>query len=70
MVRVDRQCDSRNYADRRELICHEMGHSLSLDDRPSSANSCMRQGDMVGEQHPDGHDYDALHNMYDHNDPG
>lgn len=69
-IRIDRQCDSRNYADRRELVCHEMGHSIGLDDRPETAPSCMRQGDMVGEQYPADHDWEALGNIYDHNDPG
>lgn len=69
-VRIDRQCDNRNYADRRELVCHEMGHTLRLQHVDPSLPTCMRQGDMIGEQDPRQHDYDALHNMYDHNDPG
>lgn len=67
-VRIDRQCDGRNYADRRELVCHEMGHSLSLDHVAPAKLTCMREGDMVGQQSPNGHDYEAIGNMYDHND--
>lgn len=67
-VQVDRQCSSRNAADRRELVCHELGHSLGLDDRASTAVTCMRQGNMIGRQFPDQHDYDVLHSKYNHND--
>jgi hypothetical protein len=67
-VRIDAQCDNRNAADRRELVCHEMGHSIGLGERASSSATCMRTGNMVGRTLPDGHDYEALYNSYDHND--
>jgi hypothetical protein len=69
-VRIDAQCDSRNAADRRELVCHEMGHSIGLFERASSADTCMRTGNMIGKTLPDGHDFETLHNSYNHNDPG
>ncbi|WP_154402578.1 hypothetical protein [Nocardioides speluncae] len=69
-VRIDAQCDARSAADRRELVCHELGHSTGLDDRPSNTNTCMRSGDMVGEQFPDGHDFEVLLFSYNHDDPG
>lgn len=69
-VRIDRQCDSRNSADRRELVCHELGHTIGLGERASSANTCMRTGNMIGKTLPDAHDYDALHTSYNHDDPG
>ncbi len=68
-IRIDRQCDSRNADDRRELVCHEMGHSIGLDDRALSAVTCMRTGNMIGRRLPDAHDYEVLHNSYNHNDP-
>jgi hypothetical protein len=69
-VQLDAQCSSRNAADRRELVCHELGHSIGLDDRAASAVTCMRTGNMIGRQVPDGHDFEALANSYNHNDPG
>jgi hypothetical protein len=69
-VRVDAQCAGRNAADRRELVCHELGHSIGLDDRPMSARTCMRLGDMIGRRLPNRHDFEALANSYNHNDPG
>lgn len=65
-VRFDRQCGSRTYADRRELVCHELGHSIGLQHLSSSANTCMRQGDMAGYSLPNQHDYDLLHALYNH----
>lgn len=67
-VRVDRQCDGRAASHRRELVCHELGHSIGLDDRASSVSSCMRTGNMNGSSAPTQHDYDTLHNSYGHND--
>jgi hypothetical protein len=69
-VRIDRQCDSRNAADRRELVCHELGHSIGLGERMFGADTCMRTGNMIGETLPDEHDFVALSTSYDHNDPG
>jgi hypothetical protein len=69
-VTIDAQCDSRNAADRRELVCHELGHSIGLGDRAASNVTCMRTGNMIGRTLPDAHDFEALHNSYNHNDPG
>lgn len=69
-VRINARCDARNAADRRELVCHELGHSIGLGERPSSTNTCMRSGNMVGEQFPDGHDFEVLFFSYNHDDPG
>lgn len=66
-VQLDRQCGSRSYADKRELICHELGHSIGLEHLSESALTCMRQGDMIGRSLPNQHDYDALHALYNHN---
>jgi len=65
-MQVDRQCDSRTAADRRELVCHEMGHTIGLDERSSTADTCMRTGNMIGKQYPDPHDFEVLHYSYGH----
>lgn len=65
-VHYDRQCSSRSSADRRELVCHELGHTIGLYERPESASTCMRQGNMIGKQLPDTHDFDILHALYNH----
>jgi len=65
-IRIDTQCSSRNAADRRELVCHEMGHSIGIDDRAASSTSCMRTGNMVGRQLPIDDDYDTLRISYSH----
>lgn len=67
-VRIDAQCDSRATSHRRELVCHELGHSIGLDERPSTSSTCMRTGNMNGSQLPDSHDFQVLHNSYNHND--
>ncbi len=69
-VRVESGCTSTlNYAQRRETVCHEMGHSLGLEHRPESVNSCMRVNYPIGKQSPNQHDYDTLHfALYAHND--
>lgn len=65
-MRVDRQCDNRNAADRRELVCHEMGHTIGLYERPETANTCMRVGNMIGETLPDDHDFGVVHTSHNH----
>lgn len=52
---------------KRSVICHELGHVLGLDERPSSAtNSCMTQSTSVFPNYPDGHDYNQLLSIYEH----
>lgn len=65
-ARVDRQCASRSYADRRELICHEMGHTIGLQHLAKTAQTCMRQGDMNGSSLPNGDDFSHLESLYNH----
>jgi hypothetical protein len=71
-VVLNNRCNSGiNRAQRREVACHELGHSIGLDHRPRVA-TCMRDGNVVNPQTtPDGHDFAMLHNrLYAHNDPG
>ena len=66
---LDSDCSSRGYSARLELVCHEMGHTLSLDERGSGALSCMRDGVDLGTQtHGDASDFADLHAAYNHND--
>jgi hypothetical protein len=51
---------------RRSVACHEEGHALGLDHRKPS-NSCMVDG-AVFPARPDDHDFNALQNIYSHND--
>ena len=53
---------------RRFVACQEEGHILGLDHRASQVNSCMWDGSPFYSL-PDGHDFSALFNVYDHNDP-
>lgn len=46
--KVDSGCASKSANNRRELVCHEMGHSIGLLDRGSSSSSCMRTGVALG----------------------
>lgn len=54
---VDSGCAGRPYNNRLELVCHEMGHSIGLNDRGAGAASCMRAGVDLGNQ-IDGSDAD------------
>jgi hypothetical protein len=67
-VAIDAQCDNRDYATRRELVCHELGHTTGLDDEPHGADTCMRGGalDEPEQVEPRKHDYDVLHDVYGH----
>jgi hypothetical protein len=70
-VEVNERCeraDGVSRADRRELVCHEMGHTIGLDATPPQRHTCMREGFMVGERFPNDHDYRMLARLYDHND--
>lgn len=66
--RVDQDCGSKPYNARRELLCHEMGHSIGLADKSSTSSSCMRTGLPLGSAVQNSHDYDELAIIYGHND--
>lgn len=70
VIRIDQDCSGMTAANRRELMCHEMGHSVGLDERLQGAVTCMRQGFPVGRQNPNTHDFNMLDTIYNHNDPG
>lgn len=66
---VDSECRNRGLSARTELVCHEMGHTLSLGERGSGASSCMRTGiDLGTEVDGDASDFADLHAAYNHND--
>lgn len=54
-------------AQHRKTTCHEIGHVFRLAEGRTSDGTCMKQGASPPiSQYPDGHDYDALFNLYDH----
>lgn len=65
--RVDSGCAGLSYNNRLELVCHEMGHAIGLNDRGAGAASCMRTGVPLGNE-VDGSDADFadLFNAYSH----
>ncbi len=65
--RVDSGCAGRPYNNRLELVCHEMGHAIGLDDRGAGAASCMRTNVPLGNQTDgDGTDFADLSAAYGH----
>lgn len=66
---VDSACAGISANGRREIVCHEMGHTIGLLDRGASASSCMRTGysGLPGAQ-PDGSslDFTQLNTEYGH----
>lgn len=66
-IRIDQDCSGLSSTRRRELACHEMGHSLGLDHRPASSSSCMTIASM-NSRVQNAHDYAQLAAMYNHSD--
>lgn len=65
--RVDSACASRTYNNRLELVCHEMGHAIGLNDRSAGSTSCMRTEVPLGNAtDPSENDYTDLSNAYGH----
>lgn len=54
--------NSTEEAARRPLLCQEIGHTLGLDHRQTTA-SCMHQNASAAANSPDGHDYGQLENQ-------
>lgn len=55
-----------NSSEKRNVYCHEVGHSLGLE-HWNSSNSCMDNTDFA-DLRPVQHDYDALNALYGHGD--
>lgn len=74
-VRFNNECSGPSWTnrDRRAIACHELGHVLGLnhDFVAPFFSTCMDDGvNLVNlYEHPRPHDFDALLNIYDHNDP-
>lgn len=66
-IRVDQDCSGLSSTRRRELTCHEMGHSIGLAHRPASSSSCMRIGPLSSAIQ-NAHDYKQLASIYNHTD--
>lgn len=68
-VHVANACTSQPYNGRRALLCHEMGHSIGLNDVASTSSSCMRtNAASLGSVIQNSHDYAQLGVIYGHND--
>ena len=65
--KVDSGCAGFTYNNRLELVCHEMGHAIGLNDRGAAAASCMRTETPLGNQ-IDGSaaDFTNLNTAYGH----
>jgi hypothetical protein len=68
LVRVDSQCSGAASGKRRTITCHEMGHSIGVDEQLVHTDTCMASPYQGVKQLPSQHDYDAISNQYNHND--
>ncbi|MCX6394986.1 MAG: hypothetical protein NTV23_00690 [Propionibacteriales bacterium] len=67
-VHVDTACSDASAEKRRTIVCHELGHSIGLDEQTVGTSSCMRSPYIGPWTAPSAHDFDAIASTYSHND--
>lgn len=67
-VAIDTSCSGSADDKRRTIVCHELGHSIGMDDQTVGASTCMRSPYAGPWTTPSSHDYDAIASHYGHKD--
>lgn len=68
LVRVNSHCSNASYGMRRTITCHELGHSIGMNEQTSDTSSCMTSPYDVPRTMPSTHDYQSIASVYRHND--
>ncbi|RNL78454.1 hypothetical protein EFL95_04985 [Nocardioides marmorisolisilvae] len=67
-VDLSSACSTSSASKRRTITCHELGHSIGMDEQRTADDSCMVDPYVTPHTLPSAHDFQSIATVYNHDD--